>query len=291
MITANYSKMSGVEKNLGKLYVCGTPIGNLEDCSIRLLKTLRAVDIIACEDTRHTIKLLNNFKIKNRLISYHQYSNKDKEDYIVEQIKNGKDVALVSDAGMPTISDPGEGLVGRAIQEEIEIEVIPGPSACTAALAISGLDSSSFVFEGFLANRRSKRLEKLKDIKDEQRTLILYEAPHRLLDTLQDIAEVLGEEREVAVARELTKKHQELKRGSVGEVIEYYQDNSVRGEICILISAEQKLQEEKDIEAIAIETRELIKNGQEKKEAFKMKAREYKVKKSDIYKYFIDNEW
>jgi 16S rRNA (cytidine1402-2'-O)-methyltransferase len=149
----------GRNKKLGKLYVCGTPIGNLEDASIRLLKTLRMVDMIACEDTRHSIKLLNHFKIKNKLISYHEYSNPERENYIIEKLKMGSNVALISDAGMPVISDPGESLVRQAINAGIEVEVIPGPSACTAALAISGLDSGSFVFVGFLDSKAAKRRE------------------------------------------------------------------------------------------------------------------------------------
>ena len=271
----------------GKLYVCGTPIGNLEDVSIRLLKTLRRVDLIACEDTRHTVKLLNRYKIKNRLLSYHEHSSPQKEQYILEELVRGSRIALVSDAGMPTISDPGEGLIRGAIAAGIEIEVIPGPSACTAALAISGLDCSSFVFIGFLPAKKGKRQEMLASFKKQPRTVVLYEAPHRLLDTLEEIAVVMSEGQPIAVFRELTKVHQEVRQGSVTEVKNYYQANPPRGEICLIIPVQEEQSEPVDLEQIVKETAELIKSGVEKKEAFKMKAREYKINKSTIYKQFL----
>ncbi|HBK54610.1 MAG TPA: 16S rRNA (cytidine(1402)-2'-O)-methyltransferase, partial [Syntrophomonas wolfei] len=194
----------------GKLYICGTPIGNLDDVSIRLLKTLRKVDLIACEDTRMTIKLLNRFKIKTRMISYHEYSKREKEDYLIAQLLQGQNIALVSDAGMPTISDPGEELIRRALQTGIQLEVIPGPSALTAALALSGMDTSAFTFAGFLPQRRSRRREELEQLQSEQKTIILYEAPHRIRECLLDIVEIMGAERKLAIARELTKKHEEV---------------------------------------------------------------------------------
>ena len=268
---------------MGKLYVCGTPIGNLEDVSIRLLKTLRQVDMIACEDTRHTIKLLNRYKIKNKLISYHEHSRPEKENYLLAELQKGGNIALVSDAGMPTISDPGEGLVRKAIAAGIDIEVIPGPSACTAALAISGLDSGSFVFVGFLPIKSGKRRTMLTDLKQEHRTVILYEAPHRLVDILEDMEAVLGEFRSVTVTRELTKIHQEVKSGPIGEIKCHYKEHPPRGEICLLIPAEEEKEAPVDWDRITRETLELIQNGMDKKEASKMKAREYKVKKSLIY--------
>lgn len=273
----------------GTLYVCGTPIGNLEDVSIRLLKTLRAVDIIACEDTRHTIKLLNRYKIKNRLLSYHEHSSLDREDYLLEELHAGKNIALVSDAGMPTISDPGEHLVRKAIEAGIKVDVIPGPSACTAALAISGLDSSAFIFLGFLPARRKPRIEALRELKEESRTVIFYEAPHRLLDTLQDMQAVMGEEQALTIGRELTKQYQEMKRGSLKELHDYYTQHPPRGEICLLLPGRQMLIKSGDMEQIISETAQLIKNGMEKKEALKMKAHEYGIKKSILYKYFVDN--
>src|SRR5665647_2200281 len=176
----------------GKLYICGTPIGNLEDVSIRLLKTLRRVDLIACEDTRHTIKLLNRYKIKNRLLSYHEHSQPQREQYILAELAAGRQIALVSDAGMPTISDPGQSLISQARAAGIEVEVIPGPSACIAALAVSGLDSTAFIFAGFLPVKTGQRRQVLASLKTEPRTVILYEAPHRLLKTLVDMGAVLG---------------------------------------------------------------------------------------------------
>lgn len=273
----------------GTLYVCATPIGNLEDVSIRLLKTLRAVDIIACEDTRHTRKLLTRYKIKKRLLSYHEHSGSAREDYLLEELKKGVNIALVSDAGMPGISDPGEKLVKKAIAAGIKVDVIPGPSACTTALAISGLDSRAFVFAGFLPNRRQARLQALRELKNESRTVIIYEAPHRLLDTLADFEEVSGPDQNLVIARELTKQHQQMQRGTVKELREYYEVHRPRGEFCLLFPGQTQETETADLEQIISETAELIKAGMEKKEAFKMKAHEYGIKKSILYKYFVDN--
>ena len=272
---------------MGTLYICATPIGNLEDASIRLLKTLRKVDMIACEDTRQTLKLLNRYKIKKQLISYHEHSKPEKEDYIIELLREGKDIALVSDAGMPAISDPGERLVKKAITAGIKLEVIPGPSALIAALAISGIDTAVFIFEGFLPSRSSQRRERLEMLKEETRTIILYEAPHRLLACLKDIQSILGEERQLAVARELTKVYEEVKRGSAAELYEYYSLNPPRGEISIIIQGKAVAAEAKSLVEIAQEVEELLEQGMDKKEAFKMKAREYGIKKSMLYNYFV----
>jgi 16S rRNA (cytidine1402-2'-O)-methyltransferase len=272
----------------GTLYICGTPIGNLEDVSIRLLKTLRSVDLIACEDTRNTIKLLNRYKIKKPLLSYHQYSGNEREDFLLEEILGGKTIALVTDAGMPGISDPGTELVKKAITADINIEVIPGPSAFTAALAISGLDSSVFIFYGFLPRQHNQRCNLLKELQAENRTVIFYEAPHRLLASLTDMQEIMGKDQPIIIGRELTKKFQEMQRGTVTEIIEHYQNRMPRGEICLLLPGRPKVISSKTIEQIAEETRQLIKQGLDKKEAFKMKAHEYGIKKSQLYKYFLD---
>jgi len=273
----------------GTLYVCGTPIGNLEDVSIRLLKTLRRVDLIACEDTRHTIKLLNRYKIKKPLLSYHEHSSNEREEHLLHEILNGKNIALVSDAGMPCISDPGPELVKKAIESGINIEVIPGPSAFTAALAISGLDSSSFIFYGFLPRQRNLRRSLLKDLQEESRTVIFYEAPHRLLTSLADMKELLGEEQPLTLGRELTKQYQEMQHGTVAELLEIFQTRTPRGEICLLLPGRQRVQPTAALEQIANETEQLIKQGVDKKEAFKVKAHEYGIKKSLLYKYFIDH--
>lgn len=272
------------------LFVCGTPIGNLEDVSIRLLKTLRQVDLIACEDTRHTIKLLNRYKIKKRLVSYHEHSTQEKEDFLIDQLLTGKSIALVTDAGMPSISDPGELLVKRAIIENIRIEVIPGPSALIAALSISGLDSTSFIFAGFLPVRSGKRRQSLQQYLTETRTVILYEAPHRLLATLVDIEAVLGFDRKLVIVRELTKKFEEVKRGRAEELKEYFGVNPPRGEICLLIAGVEKSNEPPDIQVITEEVKELMRSGMDKKEALKNKAREYQIKKAILYKYFVEND-
>ncbi|NLV21853.1 MAG: 16S rRNA (cytidine(1402)-2'-O)-methyltransferase [Syntrophomonadaceae bacterium] len=272
----------------GILYVCGTPIGNLEDVSIRLLKTLRRVDLIACEDTRNTIKLLNRYKIKKPLLSYHQYSGNEREDYLLEELLNGKMIALVSDAGMPGISDPGPELVKKAIAAGIKIEVIPGPSAFTAALAISGLDSSSFIFYGFLPRQSKLRRKLLQELQTENRTVIFYEAPHRLLTSLADMQEILGKDQPLTIGRELTKKYQEMQHGTVAELLAHYQTRAPRGEMCLLLPGRQIEPPTATIEQIAEETRQLIRQGLDKKEALKMKAHEYGIKKSLLYKYFLD---
>ncbi len=274
----------------GKLYICGTPIGNLEDVTIRLLKTLRKVDLIACEDTRHTIKLLNRYKIKTKLFSYHEHSSRRREQFLLDELTNGRSIALVSDAGMPTISDPGENLIRRAIEGGIEIEVVPGPSAFTAALAVAGIDSSSFVFAGFLPPKQGKRMSALSLLDRELRTVILYEAPHRLLKTLEDIETVMGNERLVIVARELTKVHQEVRHGTVKEVRDYYQQNQPRGEICLLLPVRDQEGSEVSIDQIVKETEDLINNGVNKKQALKMKAREHNISKSTLYALLINSD-
>ena len=274
----------------GKLYICGTPIGNLDDVSIRLLKTLRKVDLIACEDTRITIKLLNRFKIKTRMISYHEHSKREKEDYLIAQLLQGQNIALVSDAGMPTISDPGEELIRRALQTGIPLEVIPGPSALTAALALSGMDTSAFTFAGFLPHRRSRRRGELEQLQSEQKTIILYEAPHRLRECLLDIVEIMGAERKLAIARELTKKHEEVRRGTAGELLHHFSSSPPRGEICLLIAPSEDKAAETNWELIIAETEELINLWMDKKEAFKIKAKDYGIKKNELYKYFVEKK-
>ncbi len=272
---------------VGKLYICATPIGNLEDASMRLLRILREADLIACEDTRQTSKLLNHYKIKNRLVSYHAHSQSEREDELMRHLEAGHSLALVSDAGMPGISDPGMGLVKRAISSAVPVEIIPGPSALTAALALSGFDTERFVFEGFLSRRAGKRRAQFEQMKNEPRTIIIYEAPHRLVATLGALEEVMGGDRNIAVARELTKKFEEVKRGTVGEMKEYFTQNDPRGEICLVISGQKSKPEKPELEEIMEEVEELIKEGMDKKEALKMKAREYQIPKTVLYNYLI----
>lgn len=272
---------------MGTLYVCATPIGNLEDVSIRLLKTLRRVDIIACEDTRQTSKLLQRYHIRKRLVSYHQHNRRAREELMVGYLREGKDVALVSDAGMPAISDPGEDLVRSAIREGFPVVVVPGPSALVSALALSGMDTTRFVFEGFLPAKASQRRDVLASLAAEPRTVVLYEAPHRLLATLEDMEAIMGE-RQIAVARELTKLFEEVVRGTVIEVRQHFATHPPRGEITIIIEGNPGQPAQVDRVALLRELEELIASGVEKKEAFKIKAREYGLKKRDIYRLFVD---
>lgn len=272
---------------MGTLYICATPIGNLEDVSIRLLKTLRQVDIIACEDTRQTAKLLQRYRIKARTVSYHRFNLRSREAQLIEYLRSGQDVALVSDAGMPAISDPGTELVQKVIQEGMAVVVIPGPSALISALAISGLDTTRFVFEGFLPAKTGQRRERLASLVDEDRTIVFYESPHRLLDTLRDIEQVLGERR-IAAARELTKKFEEVVRGTVLEVLEYFTANPPRGEFTLVLEGKSASAEPVSEEDLLEEVEALITRGIEKKEAFKIKAREYGLSKRYIYKLYLN---
>ncbi len=269
----------------GKLYICGTPIGNMEDVTIRLLKTLRKVDIIACEDTRHTIKLLNRYHIKKPLISYHQYSDQHKENYLIELLVSGKNVALVTDAGMPGISDPGTQLIKSVIQADIEIEIIPGPSAVIAALTLSGMDTDNFVFMGFLPVKAGQRRTALQELEQESKTIVFYEAPHRLQNLLQNIIEVMGSGRQIAIARELTKIHEQVFRGTVEEAREYFQQNQPRGELTIVLAGKVAEIRPASLDEIAVEVQQLIDSGMNKKEALKQKAREYGISKSVLYNY------
>ena len=269
----------------GKLYICGTPIGNMEDVTIRLLKTLRKVDIIACEDTRHTIKLLNRYHIKKPLISYHQHSDQHKENYLIELLASGKNVALVTDAGMPGISDPGTQLIKSVIQADIEIEIIPGPSAVIAALTLSGMDTDNFVFMGFLPVKAGQRRTALQELEQESKTIVFYEAPHRLQNLLQNIIEVMGSGRQIAIARELTKIHEQVFRGTVEEAREYFQQNQPRGELTIVLAGKVAEIRPASLDEIAVEVQQLIDSGMNKKEALKQKAREYGISKSVLYNY------
>ena len=273
---------------MGTLYICATPIGNLEDASYRLIRILREVDLIACEDTRRTQVLLQHYQIKKPTISYFQHNQRSREDVLLERLKKGDSVALVSDAGMPGISDPGHLLIERAWNEGIGVEVIPGPSALISALVVSGLDTSSFVFEGFLPSRAGQRRRELQRMAQEERTIVLYESPRRLLSLLQDMLAVWGNRR-VAVARELTKVHEEVKRGLISEVISYYEEFPPRGEITVVVEGYKK-ERTRELDKICSEVMQLMEQGVEKKEALSQKAREYKVKKSDLYNRLLKSD-
>lgn len=266
---------------MGTLYVCATPIGNLEDASYRLVRILGEVDLIACEDTRHTRILLNHYGIKGATVSYHQHNQKEREGQLISRLLAGDNIALVSDAGTPGISDPGRLLISMAREEGVRVEIVPGPSAFVAALVLSGLDSQAFVFEGFLPARSTQRRKHLERLKVEVRTLVFYESPHRLVALLKDINELWGD-RQVAVARELTKIHEEVKGGLVSEVIKHYEENPPRGEISIVVEGARP-ETPPGLKQVCQEVLDLMEKGVEKKQALAQKAREYGIKKSEIY--------
>jgi len=270
---------------MGTLYVCATPIGNLEDASFRLIRILNEVDLIACEDTRRTRILLEHYHIDKPLISYYQHNQRGREDFLVEKIKNGQKVALVSDAGTPGISDPGQLLVARVRSEGLKVEVIPGPSALVSALVVSGLDSSSVVFEGFLPSRGVQRKKELQRLAREERTIVLFESPRRLVSLLHEMESEWGNRR-IAVVRELTKIHEEVKTGTIAEVAGYYEEQPPRGELTVVVEGYTPTGPP-DLDKICAEVRALMADGVEKKEALSQKAREYGVKKSDIYNRLV----
>lgn len=226
--------------NNGVLYVCPTPIGNLEDVTIRVIKTLEEVDLIAAEDTRHTLKLLNHYGIKKPLTSYHEHNKKAKGVELIGKLKSSKNIALVTDAGMPGISDPGEDIIRLCIGEGIGVIVLPGPTAMIVALVASGLPTDKFVFEGFLPSKAGDRIRELERLKSEKRTIVLYEAPHRIIRLLEDMEKVLGD-REVSISKELTKVHEEIFRGLISHGIEKFQTVSPRGEFVIVIKGAETI--------------------------------------------------
>ncbi len=272
----------------GNLYLCATPIGNLEDITIRVLKTLRQVDTIAAEDTRHTIKLLNYYRIKKPLISYHENNKYDRGQEIIKILKEGKNIALVSDAGTPGISDPGVDLVKLCIENKIKVTALPGPVAAITGLILSGLSTDKFSFQGFLPARKNERQEELENEKDNTKTLIYYEAPHKLNRTLKDIFEIMGN-RKIAIARELTKKFEEVIYCKVKEAIKRYEETKPRGEFVIIIEgANKKLLVEKqrlkwqDV-PVNEHINQYISKGIERKTALKKVAQDRGISKRQVY--------
>ena len=274
----------------GILYLCATPIGNLKDISFRVLEILKSVDIVAAEDTRNSIKLFNHFEINTPLTSYHEYNKVEKAVKLIEMLKSGQNIALITDAGTPGISDPGEVLVRMCHEEGITVTSLPGPVACIDALILSGFSTRRFVFEGFLPREKKERAEVLSELKREMRTIILYEAPHHLKGTLEEL-KVLGEDRNIALCRELTKKYEEISKKTIGEAIEYYKNNEPRGEYVLVIEGldKEKLKEEKQKkwEKMTIEEHMAIyeEQGLDNKEAMRMVAKDRGVSKRDIYNY------
>ena len=274
----------------GTLYLCATPIGNLEDMTFRVIRTLKEVDLIAAEDTRNSIKLLNHFEIKTPMTSYHEYNKIEKGRKLVEKLLEGQNIALITDAGTPGISDPGEELVKMCYEAGVPVTSLPGAAACITALTISGLSTRRFAFEAFLPSDKKEREQILKELEHETRTVILYEAPHRLVKTLKLLLEHLGN-RKITVCRELTKKHETAFAATLEEAVTYYEANTPKGE-CVLVlagkSREQMQEEErKQWEEMTIEEHMevYLKQGMDKKTAMKAVAKDRGVSKRDIYQY------
>ncbi len=271
----------------GKLYVVGTPIGNLSDFSPRAVETLSSVDFIAAEDTRVTLKLLNHFEIKKPMVSYFEHNRRERGEIILERIKSGENCAIVTDAGMPAISDPGEDLVDLCLSNRITVESVPGPTAFATAMAMSGLPSGRFTFEGFLSVNKPSRREHLEEIVSERRTMVFYEAPHKLTATLKDLYKYLGDRR-IALIKELTKIHETVERTTLSEACEKYSAQTPKGEFVIVIegSTEPKQKEVSLDEAVAL-AKGLVENGMAINDAAKEIAKETKLKKGDIYKALL----
>jgi len=266
--------------NAGILYIVSTPIGNLEDITLRALKILKEVDFIAVEDTRHSLKLLNYYSISKPLISYWSEKEKIKAEQIIERIKSGQSCALISDAGTPGISDPGAVLIRRAIEEGISLTPIPGPSALIAALSVSGLPAEEFVFIGFLPPKDAERRKKLKELAVESRTMIFYEAPHRILETLSDTIEVFGERR-AAVVKEITKLFEDIIRGTLSDILEVLEGKKIAGEFVIIVAGREK--QDTSVDEALKEVRILMKKGMGRKEAAKTVAEQYGLSKKELY--------
>lgn len=294
---------AGENRSRGKLYVCATPIGNLEDITLRVLRVLREVDLIAAEDTRHTRKLLAHYDIHTPLNSYHEHNKRDKGEYLLEQLANGSNLALVSDAGTPGIADPGEDLIRKCIARQIEVVVLPGPSAILPALVVSGLPTGRFVFEGFLPRLARVRKQFLAGLAGEPRVMVFYEAPHRLKASLRDLAAVLGEARLVAVCRELTKKFEEVFRGTLAEACRHFDDKPVRGELVLVVqghtagtesgavstdpgAARDHLSEAGSVQTIGREVAEELRRGTGRSEALRQVAARRGLAKKTVYRIF-----
>lgn len=273
----------------GKLYIVGTPIGNLGDISPRALEILSTADFIAAEDTRVTLKLLNHFEIKNELVSYYEHNKTEKGAVIINRLLSGESAALVSDAGMPAISDPGEDLVRLAQENGITVESVPGPSAFVTALAISGMSAKRFCFEGFLSVNKAERRAHLEELKNERRTMIFYEAPHKLKATVKDLIDALGEDRQSAFVKEITKLHETVFRASLKEAYDYYEQNPPKGEFVIIIegSNEEKEKEEYTLEEAVSLAQRLMREGLSAASAAKQSAEITGKRKNEIYRRLI----
>lgn len=279
----------------GILYLCATPIGNLEDITYRVVRTLREVDLIAAEDTRNSIKLLNHFDIKTPMTSYHEYNKIEKAYQLVDKLREGLNIALITDAGTPGISDPGEELVRICYEEGIEVTSLPGPAACITALTMSGLPTRRFAFEAFLPREKRERADVLAGLVNETRTIILYEAPHHLVKTLEELYKTLGDRR-ITVCRELTKRYEEKTLTTIFESLKFYNDNEPRGEYVLIIEgktfAELKKEEQRAWEDMSVEEHmEVYENqGIDRKEAMKLVAKDRGISKRDVYQALLTRE-
>lgn len=272
-----------MEVKPGTLYVVGTPIGNLGDMTFRAVQTLQTVDLIAAEDTRHTGKLLQHFQIQTPQISYYEHNQHRRIPEVLEKLRRGKAIAVVTDAGIPGISDPGYELVKACIEAGISVIPIPGASACLTALSVSGLETDRFAFEGFLPTKNKLRQQRLQALRSQSHTMILYESPHRLRQTLQDLAETLGGDREIVLARELTKLHEEFWRGSLTEAVESYQNSEPKGEFTLVVAG--KIQETPQLSesAIKAELEELLRRGLTRSQASRQLAQNISLPRRQIY--------
>ena len=277
----------------GTLYLCATPIGNLEDMTFRAVRILKEVDLIAAEDTRNSIRLLNHFEIKTPMTSYHEYNKIDKAYQLVAKMREGKNIALITDAGTPGISDPGEDIVRICYEEGIPVTSLPGAAACITALTMSGLPTRRFVFEAFLPKDKKEHQAVLEELKTETRTIIIYEAPHHLVRTLQELSDTLGGDRRLTICRELTKRHEEKLQMTLADSLSYYEVNEPRGEYVLIIAGrsreEMKKEEQAGWEALSLEEHmaHYESQGIDRKEAMKRVAKDRGVSKRDIYQALL----
>lgn len=274
----------------GIFYVIGTPIGNLDDITIRQLDTLNSVDFICAEDTRVTLKLLNRYEIKKQLVSFHEHSTKADAQKIIDRILNGENCGIVTDAGMPCISDPGEVLVKMCAENNIDVKVVPGASAVVSAVAVSGLDTRRFMFEGFLPVNKKERAERLELLRNETGLMVFYEAPHKLKNTLSCLSDFFGEDRKISLCRELTKIHEEVLRLTLGEAVEYYNNTEPRGEFVLVLEGKTKNSDDKiTLEQALGQVRKLVEMGEKPTDACKAVAKESGFKKGELYSAFCND--
>ena len=278
----------------GTVYLVATPIGNLEDMTFRAVRILKEVDLIAAEDTRNSIKLLNHFEIDTPMTSYHEFNKVEKAITLIEKLKEGQNIAVITDAGTPGISDPGEELVRMCYDQGIEVTSVPGPAACITAVTMSGQACRRFAFEAFLPKDKKERRRVLEEIKNETRTVVIYEAPHHLIGTLKELKDTLGEDRSITLCRELTKKHEEKEKTTLGEALKIYENKEPRGEYVLVIAGKSKAEVIEEARAafedISIEEHynQYIAQGMDKKEAMKAVAKDRGVSKRDIYNALLD---